>query len=349
MFSHKIKIKLKLLLLLLIGIAIYLLFPLKTTSLLYISKDNSTKLVTDATPLNLFDTTLLTLFDIKGGWIRVPKETNRYKLYQAILFKPREKTRTMIMYGGATIKDFLDKIAKQAHLDSQIMLSIYHKYALFHEASILSKHYKIPYNTNEPSTIAYMLNDSYKHLDSFAKKYATPLKSKAFKKKLIIASIIEKETQNYKEMPLIASVIYNRLKKNMRLQMDATLNYKAKSHKIVTPEMIKNDHSAYNSYKHKGLPPQPLASVSIASLNAAFNPAKSNYLYFVKSKDGKRHLFSALYKKHLKKVKKYKVALRKKLSIKRRAKSLILANIPPSPKLLPFSAEPITVRATLKQ
>lgn len=343
------KTKIKLLLLLLIAAVIYILFPLQTTELLYISKDNSPKLIQVATPLNKFDRGIMTLLDSKKGWIRIPKETNRYRIFKASVLNQREKTRTMIMYGGATIRDFIHKISKQAKLDSVAMLSIYKKYAPFKEGSILAKHYKIPYKTNEPSTIAYMLNDSYIELSKLSKKYATPLESEAFREKLIIASIIEKETQNYNEMPLIASVIYNRLKKNMRLQMDATLNYKASSHKIVTPTMIKNDHSAYNSYRHKGLPPEPLASVSIASLDAAFNPAKSNYLYFVKAKDGKRHLFSVVYKKHLKKVREYKVALRQKLTLRKRVKSLIATNIPPVPKLMPFTTKPIILRGALKQ
>ncbi len=343
------KTQIKILLLFIVAFFIYLLFPIRTPALLYIGKTNSAKVVTEVNPLNSFDYLLLKLFNFKEGWIRTPQESNKLKIIKAIVQQPREKTRTMIMYGGATIEEFLERISKQAKLNKNKMLTIYNRFAPFSEASILAKHYHIPYNTNELSTIAYMLNYSYDKLLEISKKYATPLDSPDFKKRLIIASIIEKETQNYKEMPLIASVIYNRLKKNMRLQMDATLNYKKNSHRIVTPQVIKGDNSLYNSYKHKGLPPEPLASVSVASLEAAFNPAKSDYLYFVKSKDGKRHLFSKEYKKHLKKVKKYKTALKRKQQIKKRAQSLIKGNIPPKAKLLPISAEPYKLRGDLKQ
>ena len=248
----------------------------------------------------------------------------------------REKTRTMIMYGGATIEEFVERISKQAKLNRSKLLEIYNRYALFPEASIIAKHYHIPFNTNEISTMEHMLNVSALLFTKLSKKYATPLKSKRFKEKVIIASIIEKETQNYKEMPLIASVIYNRLKKGMKLQMDATLNYKKNSHKIVTPEMIKKNNSAFNSYKHKGLPPEPIASISEASLDAAFNPAQTDYLYFVKSKDGKSHTFSKEYKKHLKNVKKYKERLKKSHQLKKKIEQIIKQNLPKAPKLSPL-------------
>ena len=328
--------KIKITLLIFIALLIYFLFPIKTPSLLYIYKNAQSPPLKKNYPLNFIDLSLLKIFNTKEGWIRVPTRTKKYEIIKIALQNPREKTRTMIMYGGATIEEFVTKIAKQAKLKRSKLLEIYNKYALFPEASIIAKHYNIPYNTNEISTMEHMLNVSYLLFLKFSRKYATPLQSKKFKEKVIIASIIEKETQNYKEMPLIASVIYNRLQKGMRLQMDATLNYKQNSHKIVTPEMIKKNNSAFNSYKHKGLPPEPIASISKASLEAAFNPAQTDYLYFVKSKDGKSHTFSKVYKSHLKKVKKYKTALRKKIRFKKRIERIIKQNLPKAPQLSPL-------------
>jgi len=341
------KRKIKFLLLLLIALLIYLLFPIKTPPLIYLYKDFKLPPFHENYPLNSFDLTLLKLLKTEEGWIRVPIQSKKYQILQIASQAHREKSRTMIMYGGATIEEFIKKIAKQAKLKPTKLLKIYNKYALFPEASIIAKHYQIPYNTNEVSTMEYMLNLSYLTFQQFSKKYATPLKSQKFKEKVIIASIIEKETQNYKEMPLIASVIYNRLKKGMRLQMDATLNYKKNSHKIVTSEMIKQNNSAFNSYKHKGLPPEPIASVSKASLKAAFNPAQTNYLYFVKSKDGKSHAFSQKYTKHLKYVKKYKMRLRQKLKLKRKIKTLIEHNLPNAPQISPLPTSDILNRISI--
>jgi UPF0755 protein len=73
----------------------------------------------------------------------------------------------------------------------------------------------------------------------------------------------------------------------------------------VTPERIKNDESSFNTYKHKGLPPSPIGSVSIAAIRAAIRPAKTTHLYFMKNKEG-THDFSDSFKAHRKNIKKAK-------------------------------------------
>ncbi len=98
-------------------------------------------------------------------------------------------------------------------------------------------------------------------------------------------------------MPLISAVIHNRLEKNMKLQLDATLNYGPWSHKRVTPRRIRTDKSRFNTYRYRGLPPAPLGSVTPAALKAAFRPAKSEALYFVKGKKG-RHIFNRTFAEH---------------------------------------------------
>ena len=341
----KNKTKLKIILLLINALLIYLFFPIKTIPLVYLYPHAQKPYLTKNYPLNSLDLFFLKLFGAKEGWIRTPTHTTKIKLLKALLSNKREKSRTMIMYGGETIEEFTKKIAKQANLNRRKLLNYYNHNALFPEASIIAKRYHIPYNTNEINTIEHMLNKSYLTFLNLSEKYATPLNSKQFKNKVIIASIIEKETQKAQEMPLIASVIYNRLKRNMRLQMDATLNYKNHSHTIVTSQLIKKDNSKFNSYKHKGLPPQPIASVSLTSLDAAFNPAKTSYLYFVKSKDGKRHIFSAHYKMHLRNVKSYKQALEERRKLKQKLQHLIKKNLPILPPItsLPVSNKPIIV------
>ena len=104
-------------------------------------------------------------------------------------------------------------------------------------------------------------------------------------------------------MPIVSSVIYNRLKKGMRLQMDGTLNYGKYSHIKVTPERIKNDTSRFNTYKYKGLPHSPIGAVSFDAIIAAIKPAKTNYLYFMKNAQGV-HDFTDSYKTHRKNIRK---------------------------------------------
>ena len=121
-----------------------------------------------------------------------------------------------------------------------------------------------------------------------------------------MASIIEKEAVVDKDRPLISSVFYNRLAKDMPLQSDATIQYAFKERKkVVTYEDLKIE-SPYNSYKYKGLPPTPIANPSWKSIEAAINPAKTDYLYFVAKTDGGENNYAKTYEEHLKNEKRYK-------------------------------------------
>ncbi len=103
-------------------------------------------------------------------------------------------------------------------------------------------------------------------------------------------------------MPLVSSVIQNRIKKGMKLQMDGTLNYGKYSHVKVTSSMIKEDKSTYNTYLYGGIPPAPVCNVSFDAIRAAIFPAESNHLYFMKSKNGS-HDFTCNYSTHLTNIK----------------------------------------------
>jgi uncharacterized YceG family protein len=111
---------------------------------------------------------------------------------------------------------------------------------------------------------------------------------------LIIASMVEKETLSPDERELVSAVIYNRLQAGMSLGIDATLRYGLD---IPPTESIRQSQldsdSPYNTRKRPGLPPTPIASPGLASLQAAAHPAKVKYLYFVRKPDKKHHFFTA--------------------------------------------------------
>jgi uncharacterized YceG family protein len=111
---------------------------------------------------------------------------------------------------------------------------------------------------------------------------------------LIVASMVEKETLSPDERQLVSAVIYNRLHAGMSLGIDATLRYGLD---IPPTESIRQSQldsdSPYNTRKRPGLPPTPIASPGLASLQAAAHPAKVKYLYFVRKPDKKHHFFTA--------------------------------------------------------
>jgi UPF0755 protein len=116
---------------------------------------------------------------------------------------------------------------------------------------------------------------------------------------VIAASLIEREAAVDDERPLIAAVIFNRLKKDMMLQIDATVQYALPEWKdVLTYDDLKVD-SPYNTYLHKGLPPGPICSPGLASLQAALNPANVDYLYYLAVGNG-RHFFTSDYNEFLK-------------------------------------------------
>jgi UPF0755 protein len=109
-----------------------------------------------------------------------------------------------------------------------------------------------------------------------------------------LASIVEKEAVIEAERRLISGVFWNRLKKNMRLESDPTveygLNIKQTPENPLTLDQVRTS-SPYNTYLNEGLPPGAIASVGLASLKATLDPASTEYLFFVAKYDGS-HIFS---------------------------------------------------------
>jgi UPF0755 protein len=98
---------------------------------------------------------------------------------------------------------------------------------------------------------------------------------------VIVASLIEQEAKLPSDYPLVSAVIYNRIKNKMPLQIDATLCYAKGGCPPVPTAADKRIASPYNTYTVAGLPPTPIASVTMTALQAAMNPASVPYLYYV--------------------------------------------------------------------
>jgi UPF0755 protein len=129
-----------------------------------------------------------------------------------------------------------------------------------------------------------------------------------------LASLVEKETPVAEDRPMVASVLQNRLSKNMPLMTDPTVIYAAMLEKQYRGTIYQSDlkrDSAYNTYRHAGLPPGPICSPGTASLQAAMHPADSHFLYFVADPSAAGHSrFAATLEEHERNVTAYRRGLK---------------------------------------
>jgi len=206
---------------------------------------------------------------------------------------------------GETLPIFLQEISKTYSLSYQKLEGNYTRYSPYKEAGILPETYHVPKGIKEEKLISFLVKLTEEKYEKLAKEYLQKYDKTKWLRYLTIASIIQKEAANKEEMPIVASVIYNRLKKEMPLQMDGALNYGEYSHVKITPQRIRTDKSRFNTYLNTGLPPYPVCSVSIDAIKAALQPSDTNYLYFMKNKNG-THDFTHSYQEHLRNIAKAK-------------------------------------------
>jgi len=137
-----------------------------------------------------------------------------------------------------------------------------------------------------------------------------PERPKDLKRTLTLASLVQLEAGADRDRPMIAAVIENRIKKNMPLQIDASLLYGIQKWRRLTFKDYKEIQSPYNTYKFKGLPPSPICSPDEKDIQAAMHPAQNNNLYYVAMPDG-TSIYAETYPEHLKNIAKRKAAIAK--------------------------------------
>ncbi|QIR14727.1 endolytic transglycosylase MltG [Shewanella aestuarii] len=249
------------------------------------------------------------LGQIKTGLYQVlPGDTladflNRVRLGQEIVF-------SVTLIEGKTIKEWLPVLQNLPHMtfDEDVFIKVLEANG---DNSGLpeGKFFPETYHYHAGENLASLLQRSYSmmqtHLAQAWQQRDPDLKLTTPYELLIIASIIEKETAKADERDWVSAVFNNRLKKGMRLQTDPTIIYgmgdRYKGN--ITRKDIR-EKTAFNTYQINGLPPTPIAAPSKASLYAAANPAKVDYIYFVSRNDGS-HVFSTTLQEHNRAVNEY--------------------------------------------
>jgi uncharacterized YceG family protein len=159
------------------------------------------------------------------------------------------------------------------------------------------------YQLRDPIKISALVTDQLKTFrQQFSKVNLGYAKSKHLTPfdVLTIASLVQAEAETARDRPLIASVIYNRLRLGMPLQIDATTRFATGNYSKPLTDSQLNSRSPYNTRNRKGLPPGPIDSPGLAAIQAAAHPARTNFLYFVVKPCGNgEHVFESSYSKFL--------------------------------------------------
>jgi len=284
----------------------YLVQPLHTSKVLHIPSGSISAIVTHLQgkniPLTMIDKTFLRfLGNPQQGWIYMGSKNMTHGDFLYKLTHAKAAMISVTLIPGETTYGFSQQLASELDLDAKTLYKNFNKYAPYKEGALVPDTYKLPIGIEEKGVAIHLLRSSALRHKAWSQKIFGTYNKRKWMQYLIMASVIQKEAANKQEMPIVSSVIYNRLKKGMKLQMDGTLNYGKYSHVKVISQRIRSDKSHYNTYKYKGLPPLPVCNVELSAIKAAIFPAKTKYLYFMKSKKG-THDFSRYYSTHLRNI-----------------------------------------------
>ena len=298
-----IKYVLEIILIIVLSFMYYLNKPIITSNVLYIPKGSINQIISQLKHrkynVSKLDALLLRVTGSpQSGWINIntthlSKGDFLYKLTHA-----KAALRNITLIPGETTYIFLNQLAQNLDLDRNKLETAYSLYTKQKEGAFVPNTYKIPIGITEKELMRVLLNKSLKQMKVPSMKLFGNYNERKWFQYVAIASVIQKESANINEMSIVSSVIKNRIKKGMKLQMDGTLNYGKYSHIKITPKRIREDASVFNTYKHLGVPIIPICNVSFDAIRAAVFPAKTSYLYFMKSKSG-THDFSCNYSTHL--------------------------------------------------
>jgi len=235
-----------------------------------------------------------------GGWLI-------YRRVQAG-HRPKYKTYVVTLPEGLTLKETATKFAqatKGSISETEFMAAATaggYDYAFLKgaesgnlEGFLFPNTYNVESNTTARQAIDMMLTEFKKETDDLEWSRAASLGVTPYQV-VTAGSIIEKEVKFAEERPLVASVIYNRLKQKMKLGMCSTVLYALGYWKPKLSDKDTQVDSPYNTYRIDGLPPAPICNPGFESIRAALYPASTNNIYFlVTSADGHQS-FTADYK-----------------------------------------------------
>ncbi|MDA3811430.1 MAG: endolytic transglycosylase MltG [Spirochaetaceae bacterium] len=248
---------------------------------------------------------------IKTGSYNIDKKLTSLKIINQ-LEEGKQKLLPVVIPEGITIRKIGDIFEEAGVVDAESFIkaandgSYLKKYnieAQTLEGFLFPDTYSFQLNFPADSVVEYMVDVFFSKLKNVYPDFSM-LTSEQIYNKVVLSSIIEKEYRVAEEASKMASVFYNRLDQGWPLQSCATVVY------VITEEQMKKHperilysdleiESKFNTYKNYGLPPSPISNPGVVALDAVFNPAQTDYMFFVVNDINKgTHLFSNSYKDH---------------------------------------------------
>lgn len=157
--------------------------------------------------------------------------------------------------------------------------------------------YPVETGTSPASLLGYMVDTARQRFDADHVTEGARRNGVSVYQTVTIASIVQAEADTAPDMGRVARVVHNRLARDMPLQMDSTLNYALNRSTLDTTHSDIKTDSPYNTYELRGLPPTPIGNPGEEAMNAAINPARGDWLYFVTVAPGDTR-FTADYDEH---------------------------------------------------
>ncbi|MCK4975229.1 MAG: endolytic transglycosylase MltG, partial [Sulfurimonas sp.] len=237
---RSMKLIFEMVLIIVLSFMYYLNKPINSPKVLYIPKGSINKIISQMQVKNYnvskLDSIILRVMGLpQSGWINIgtTRSTRFDFLYKLTTAKAALQDVTLIP--GETTYIFLNQLASNLNLDRKLLQKEYDMQFKYAEGMLVPNTYSMPIGITEKRLIDILLRESSSQMKNLSMKIFGAYNEKKWLHYVTVASVIQKESANTEEMPLVSSVIYNRVKKGMKLQMDGTLNYGKYSHVKVTP------------------------------------------------------------------------------------------------------------------
>jgi len=235
---------------------------------------------------------------VQAGDYELPAGASIWRLAR-IFSRGQIAAVAIVVPEGMTVKQITGLLdSKPEFAKCKVQNAIYKDGELFPDTYIVAK------GTTDCAVLDLMAKKMEQVRKSFvgARSFEPPAPLKDWNDVLTLAAIVQKETPKISEMPIVASVYLNRLRIRMRLQADPTVVYAITDGlgdmrgRPLFSKHLQVD-SPYNTYRHYGLPPAPIANVGLDAISAVMHPADTDYLYFVADGTG-GHQFSRTLDEH---------------------------------------------------